>query len=172
MFGKKARFLSRPDAAAPNEENGTSLELLYRHHYTWLLGQVRRRFGADQAEDIVQEAYLRAAAYQGREVRSPRALLLQIATNAAIDRQRRAAVRPAIVGVEESDGATPEHQAQALVLKQLILSLPPHLKEVFVLSRFGGLTYEEIAEHLGIAMKTVEWRMTKALKVLSKRLHD
>ena len=159
-----ARAAASPGACA-------SLELLYRHHYSWLLGQVRRRFGPDQAEDVVQETYARAAAYQGKEVRNPRALLLQIARNVAIDMERRRAARPVTLGLDEDEAQTLAVQTEALVLKQLILQLPPHLRDVFVLSRFAGLTYEEIAERLGIAVKTVEWRMNKALKAISRDLN-
>lgn len=167
MFGLK--LFKQPSTAAP-EPAGASLELLYRQHYGWLLGMIRKRFGPDQAEDIAQDTYLRAATYQGKAVRNPRALLLHIATNVAIDRDRRRISKPVVFGLTEEETHSPETQEQALALKQLILRLPPHLREVFVLSRFGALTYEEISEHLGIAAKTVEWRMTKALKQLSRDL--
>ncbi|MEQ9007822.1 MAG: RNA polymerase sigma-70 factor, partial [Ekhidna sp.] len=48
--------------------------------------------------------------------------------------------------------------------------LPPRCSEIFKLSRFEGLKYQEIADHLGISVKTVEVQMGKALKVLRESL--
>ncbi|MEQ8906823.1 RNA polymerase sigma-70 factor [Ekhidna sp.] len=50
--------------------------------------------------------------------------------------------------------------------------LPPRCSEIFKLSRFEGLKYQEIADHLGISVKTVEVQMGKALKVLRESLQD
>lgn len=44
--------------------------------------------------------------------------------------------------------------------------LPPKCREVFLLSRIGNLTYLQIAENLGISIKTVENQIGKALKIL------
>lgn len=138
---------------------------LYRRYSGWLRASLRRRVGAQDAEDLVQEAYLRVARHHPGDVRHPKALLFRIAVNLAVDAQRRA--RTARIALEASTGIDEQsdapRQAQALLLKQVILSLPDPLREVFVLSRFGGLTYEQIGERLGVSVKTVEWRMSRAL---------
>jgi RNA polymerase sigma-70 factor (ECF subfamily) len=51
-----------------------------------------------------------------------------------------------------------------------VAELPPACREVFRLSREQGLRYAEIAETLGISIKTVESQMGKALKHLRTRL--
>jgi RNA polymerase sigma-70 factor, ECF subfamily len=50
--------------------------------------------------------------------------------------------------------------------------LPGQCRAIFQLSRFSGLKYREIAEQLGISVKTVEAQMTKALKLLRQKLAD
>ena len=51
-------------------------------------------------------------------------------------------------------------------LNSLLRHLPPKCKEVFVLHKFNGLTYAEIADKKDIAIKTVENHMLKAIKIL------
>lgn len=159
-----------PSAAGTGGEAAASVELLYRRHHAWLLRYVRLRFGALDAEDIVQETYLKAGAYQGVRIASPRGLLIQIARRVVIDRSRRAAVRPVLAEALDRHMATPCAQAEALALKQVVLALRPRVREVFILSRFGGLTYEDIADRLGVAVKTVEGRMTEALRACAEAL--
>ena len=56
-----------------------------------------------------------------------------------------------------------EQEADQL-LEQIIVDLPQNLRDVFLLSRFRRMTNHDIAEHLGISVKTVEWRMSKAME--------
>jgi RNA polymerase sigma-70 factor (family 1) len=51
-------------------------------------------------------------------------------------------------------------------------SLPPQCQAVFKLSRFEYLTYNEIAEKMGISVKTIENHMIKALKILREELKE
>jgi len=56
------------------------------------------------------------------------------------------------------------------IVKREIDNLPPKCKEVFLLSKQEGLANIEIAEFLNISIKTVEAQVTKAFKLLRKKL--
>ncbi len=55
-------------------------------------------------------------------------------------------------------------------IQQAISQLPKKCQQIFVLSRYGGLTYEEIADEMEISVKTVENQMTIALRKLRESL--
>jgi RNA polymerase sigma-70 factor (ECF subfamily) len=153
------------------DETPPDFDQLYRDHGNWLVVFLRRRFGAQEAEDLAQETYARAMGAH-TVIRNPRSFLARVAINAARDRARRSRVRPVLIGDPARAEAAPiaPDQAEAVLLKQLILALPPRLREVFLLSRFAGLTYEEIALRCGISVKTVEGRMTRALAMCTARM--
>ncbi|WP_207516037.1 RNA polymerase sigma factor [Longitalea luteola] len=56
--------------------------------------------------------------------------------------------------------------------QQLIQSLPPDEKEIFLLHRDSGLTYKQIAEQKNISVKTVEKKMSHALREIRFGLDD
>jgi RNA polymerase sigma-70 factor (ECF subfamily) len=56
--------------------------------------------------------------------------------------------------------------------QQALDELPEQCGAIFQLSRFGELKYREIAEQLGLSVKTVEAQMSKALKLLRRKLAD
>lgn len=148
------------------------LDSLYRLHSPWLTARIRRRFGRD-AEDVVQEVWLWLIPLTASEtIRSPKALLLRIASNIAITRARQTRRRSELLAYHASD-VTPTYgadQSEAVLLQQIVLGLPQPLRDVFVLSRIGGMTNSQIAEQLGVSPKTVEWRMTKALAYCAAQL--
>ncbi|HEX6429131.1 MAG TPA: sigma-70 family RNA polymerase sigma factor [Niastella sp.] len=56
--------------------------------------------------------------------------------------------------------------------QQLIQTLPPDEQEIFLLHRDGGLTYKQIAEQKNISVKTVEKKMSHALKEIRYGMDD
>lgn len=158
------------------------LETLYRRYAAWLGSVLRKQLGgyADASEDLVQETYVRIARYCEEDaVRHPRALLKRIGVNLARDHMRRHVVSGGLsTDVRRTNEALSEglvhdpEQEYRLQLEQIVLALPPIFRDVFVLNRFSGLSYAEIAQHLGISEKTVEWRMSKALVLCSEQMQD
>jgi RNA polymerase sigma-70 factor (ECF subfamily) len=57
-------------------------------------------------------------------------------------------------------------------IRDAIGNLPMERRKIFILSRYEGLTYPQIAEKLNISVKTVENQMGKALKSLREELKD
>lgn len=56
--------------------------------------------------------------------------------------------------------------------KAALEDLPPKMRQIFVLSRYEGFSYKEIAEELNISVKTVETQMSKALAKLRVELKE
>lgn len=172
----KTHHLAAPDTPFDPEgrdPDPATSSALYRDHASWLVAFLRRRFGAQEAEDLAQDVFVRASR-NGVTLRNPKAFLAKVAQRVVQDAARRKAARPDLVPATDDlprHGEAPD-QAEALLLKQVILQLPPRLQEVFLLSRFGGLTYEEIARRCNLSVKTVEARMTQALAICAKRLRD
>lgn len=57
-------------------------------------------------------------------------------------------------------------------IEKAIGELPETYREVFSISRFGNCSNKEIADQLNVSVKTVEYRITQALKILRIKLKD
>ncbi len=111
------------------------------------------------AEDIVQEAFLRAG--QDTDVESPKAYLATITTRLAIDHLRSARVRresyvgtwlpEPLIGSSEPGPAELAETSDSLSMAFLVLleSLAPAERAVFLLREVFGYGYDEIAEAVG-----------------------
>jgi len=58
------------------------------------------------------------------------------------------------------------------LIEKAISELPESYRETFELSRFGEMSNAQIANHFGVSVKTVEYRMTQTLKILRRKLSD
>lgn len=143
------------------------LKALYDRYAGWFRARLISRYGRQDAEDLIQETWLRLSRYRlGKEIRHPRALMLRIAANLASNRSASRTRRNRhleLATVCERQQLVLPSQIEDLLLKELVLGLPEALRDVFLLSRLDGLTNAQIGETLGISPKTVEWRMTRAL---------
>ncbi|RZJ99803.1 MAG: RNA polymerase sigma-70 factor [Flavobacterium sp.] len=70
---------------------------------------------------------------------------------------------------ELTDYKIREKQMKELIEKE-IDSLPPKMREIFLLSRMQNKSHKEIAEELGISELTVKTQVKRALKILRSRL--
>ena len=159
-------------AAAKTDLNSAAnqeIELLARGHRAWLVSFLKRRFGAERAEDLAQEVFARSLLIGA--ISNPRALLATLARRAAADQFRREG-RAERVQVEEPESGYLPDQLERVLLQQLLRELPPKVREVYLLVRVVGLTYAEAAERCGISVKRVEARMTEAHKRFAVLMRD
>jgi RNA polymerase sigma-70 factor (ECF subfamily) len=133
------------------------------------------------AEDVVQEAYLRAfqffGGFQGGEGRP---WLLTIVRNTAYTWLRQNRPRePTAVFEEEVHGAAgpaagPEdllvREEDRQLVRQALQELPAEFREVMVLRELEGLSYKEIAAVTGIPLGTVMSRLARARERLQENL--
>ncbi len=121
-------------------------EHFYEQHRAEVLRLLRRRLGADRAEDAFQETFLRALkAYRRLEhAEHLRAWVLTIAQNVALDALRRSKPSSELVdtGVEDSRPAYEN-------LAELTDGLPPKERAAVVLRYGYDLSYDQIAAALG-----------------------
>jgi RNA polymerase sigma factor (sigma-70 family) len=133
-----------------------------------------------EAEDVVQEAYVRAlrsfANFHGSEGRP---WLLRIVRNNCYDRLRGRQVRgPTVTLHEESDGLTDQALSPEAVLVQseerqsvneAIEALPLEFKEAIILREVEGLSYKEIAAVVNISLGTVMSRLARGRALLQRQ---
>lgn len=152
------------------------------HYYRELLHFLSRKVSdRATAADLAQESYARiyAAQQAGTVVRDPRALLYKTARNLVIDHHRRDEVRAQVEQADTEDevpladahaGPAALEPDAALSSKQGVAAmvaaigrLPPRCREAFVLNRFEGLSYAQVAARMGISVKMVELHLRNAL---------
>jgi RNA polymerase sigma-70 factor (ECF subfamily) len=139
----------------------------------------------DDAEDVVQEAYLRAVrgfgTYRGGDARS---WILTIVRNTCYSwlRQNRATEASATARDEDDavaefpgdPAAEPEAQcirdADRQLLREALESLPPEFREALVLRELEGLSYKEIADIANVALGTVMSRLARARQQLQRAI--
>jgi RNA polymerase sigma-70 factor (ECF subfamily) len=158
-------------------------ELLFRRYHQALCSHaIRFVYSKEIAEDIVSEVFCkfwRTKAYTG-VTSSYRFYLFKSVRNAAytylrLEFQSSTSLDLAF-GLESPNDLRPDYITQfeeiSYCLKMLVEALPPQCRKVFLKSRFEGKRYQEIADEMGLSIKTVEVHLVKALSLIRKGLKD
>ncbi len=135
---------------------------------------------AHEAEDVVQEAYLRAIKYQDGEVENARAWLLRIVRNTFYTARSRQKLDRDAASFDEAmhsagfDAFNPEtaalRNADRELVREVLGELPVEFREAIVLRELEGLSYKEIGEVTGVPQGTVMSRLSRARQALATEL--
>jgi RNA polymerase sigma-70 factor, ECF subfamily len=139
---------------------------------------VRRIVGpGTEAEDVAQEVFLEVfLLHQKEEVRNWGGLLRKVTMRRALDRLRRRRRTTPLDGVEITDAPSDPYEAAvagelAERLRRTLADLPDGQAAAFSLRYFDNLTYEQIAEVLGIEPTAVGMALHKARTKLHSLLN-
>lgn len=154
---------------APND----SVHTLYSHHHGWLHNWLRSKLGnAADAADLAQDTFVRLLQRrEALELSAPRAFLRTVARGLVIDHWRREELHRAYL---EALAQVPEDQAPSVETRELLLELleriarlldglKPKVRRAFLLAQCDGLSHKQIAEHMGVSLRSVERYVADAL---------
>src|SRR5262245_1732682 len=157
---------------------GARLGALFDAHHQRVHTMARRLTRtADDARDVVQETFLRAA-------RSPHAIpqgasneeawLVRVLINICRDRWRHAAVRTRAAAEGRLTPDESPNPESALVARRMIWqaldALPPRRRAILVLYELEGATIPAIAQLLGVAPVTVRWHLSIGRREMARTL--
>jgi RNA polymerase sigma factor (sigma-70 family) len=151
-------------------------EIVSKAVWAKLLRRVAKRtsYSCD-AEDFLNSAYLRLDHYRAsHEVNNPRAFLVRTALNIGIDRFRRNRLEGEAVGDFGIQDALPLQDDVIAARERLerviqgLEQLSSQSRQVLLMRRLDGKSYDEIAIHFGVSRRTVERIITKATIFLAE----
>ncbi len=172
-----------PVTAAARSPEAVLFEEMVTSHLDPLYRTALRLTGRPHdAEDLVQETYLRAwrSLHTYRPGTNPKAWLFRILQNAHIDRYR-AATRT-VQTVDEMEGQDPAfvvHETPESVvlsgvmdaeIKQALMALPEVFRSCLILADLEGFSYQEIADILSIPRGTVMSRLFRGRRAMRRAL--
>jgi RNA polymerase sigma-70 factor, ECF subfamily len=158
-------------------------DVVFTSYYSGLCAYVTQIIHNRQAaEDIVQDFFVRLWFNPGflEHTLSLKSYFFSSVKNRATDYLKHEAVKNKYSGKSQtgSEVILPEDLWEFTeneireAIEQGLRKLPPRAQEIFTLSRFRGLSNEDIAKKFDISKRTVEVQISIALKILRKELKD
>lgn len=160
-------------SAAQTEQ--VTLLRTFLEHRTAISRLIRRVLGRADPEDLLQETIARAIEAQTRRtIETPKAYLFTTARHLALKERARLAARLTDHAGDLLDAAEfatcdafveseVEGERMLALFQAALESLPEQCRRVYLLRKVYGLSHQELAQLLGISVKTVERHIAKAL---------
>lgn len=152
---------------------GKEFDIFFRKMYL-PLGMYALRIvdDAQSAEDLVEDAFMKAwqAIEDGKEIDDFKAYMYRSVRNGCISFIRSRKETVGLDNIPEADEEAVDTSERDAMIWKAIDELPEKCREVFLLSKRDGLSNDEIAERMGISVKTVKNQMTKAFSRLRDAL--
>ncbi len=168
------------------QSDGPRKQAEYAPEVTARLRRLHERASPGDADDLVQDAYVRLLSSDRAQLGDPVRYLFGIARNLVIDRFRARRAEERVVDVHADAAIVAESAAEpgadperALLAKDGLARalaeidrLPPRCGQAFRLHRFEELTYAEIARRMGISVSAVEKHIADAMLRLRRVARD
>lgn len=157
--------------------NIATFELLFKSYYSELCAFANKYLSdVDAAEEIVQSIFVKfwEKKDQYSDVAYKKAFFYTAVKNACLNQIKHIEIRETYkkhnVREIEAENLRIDNEIETTELSEKIRAsidkLPEGRRKIFIMSRYEGLKYKEIADHLKISIKTVENQMGSALKQL------
>lgn len=179
--GLEALAEGRPSAS--HEADRLAVSVFEKYHRALHQFLSRRLSSVEDVKEMTQEVYLRIIRYaRHTEVKHPRAFLFRTARNLLQDDARRKAARfsDRHVSIDETELTCPYPTPDKIMQSKQVVgritealeALKPQARRAFVLHRFRGLTYAQIASEMGISKSMVNHHISAVLRKMDKSLRD
>ena len=162
-----------------NDNVGKEWEEIYASYNEELKSFVYARLDEGEAADLLQEIWASLSSTLTTQIiAQPRAWLYKVTRNRITDVHRRDFGKPAFqdftpeLNIFEEDTDYPDPDDAWIEMEQAIAALPEDQKAVFVRNELDGETLREIAEDLGLPLKTVISRKGYARRKLQNSLQE
>ena len=174
-------MVSEPHLSQSNIDWGQAIE----SHRRWLSTIVHARLAdREAAEDVIQEVALAAISQTSRPVDPAKIApwLYRIALRKVINHHRSTGRRKRLIegavnagkGEERSPSPEPGEwlvaKENSAAVKDGLANISPADREILILKYSEGWGYQDLADHLGVTVKTIEYRLLKARNALRANL--
>ena len=183
MLDKTGNFSDNILVLRIRDNNKDAFKSLYdrysRKLYYFSLRYIKNN---EEAEELVQSVFINIWEHRGSlsESMSVKNYIYRSAVNYIYNYLKKNAVRMRFIESEIQKGETLSNLTYEQVffhdlersVNSIVETLPSQQQKIFQLSRYEGLTHEEIAKKLDLSVRTVENQVFRALKVIRNKLKD